>query len=371
MFEWYDGLRKNTRVQAIFFLTALLLIIMLVNRDLIFDSFRGIAIIAVVAIHAIYLGGDPGSPGFLYYRQLLNFCVPAFFFMAGYWSSKKQIRSLKEYRIFLKRKFFRIGIPYLFWSFIFLGYSAFMKPGFNGVEAAFSLLTGGACIGYYFVIVIAQLYVLTPLLQYINRRLNWYGLMLVFIFNLAVVFILYLSRLFQVIPPLPLALPFYAWIIYYEFGLFWGERYSRSSVSLKIRVLIPLGILVFLLVSVLEVSVLLSQYNNAEFASYAVKFSSLAYSVSVILGFLFWRQHFRRLPRLLSIIGRYSFGIYLIHIIFLSCFVKLFGNFSAISSFQPAYQLVLVAATIGTCFVVIGSARKFLPEFVSVKILGF
>jgi surface polysaccharide O-acyltransferase-like enzyme len=371
MFEWHDGLRKYTRAQAIFFLMVLWLIIMLVNRDLIFDTFRGIAIIAVVAIHAIYLGGDPDSPGFLYYRQLLNFCVPAFFFMAGYWSSKKQIGSFKEYKTFLKRKFFRVGIPYLFWSFMFLGYSAFMKPGFNGSEAAFSLLTGGACLGYYFIIAIAQLYALTPLLQYINRRLNWYGLMLIFVFNVVVISILYLSRLFHVIRPLPLALPFYAWIIYYEFGLFWGERYSGRFVSSKIRVLIPLGILVFLLVSALEVSILLSKYNDAEFASYAIKFSSLAYSAFVILGFLFWRQYFRRLPRLLSIIGRYSFGIYLIHIIFLGFFVKLFGNFSVISSFQPVYQLVLVAATIGVCFVVIGSARRFLPKFVSVKIFGF
>jgi len=43
------------------------------NRDLSFDAFRGLAIIAVVAIHAAYLGGSPHSSGFLYYRQLLNF----------------------------------------------------------------------------------------------------------------------------------------------------------------------------------------------------------------------------------------------------------------------------------------------------------
>jgi hypothetical protein len=259
----------------------------------------------------------------------------------------------------------------LFWSFIFLGYSAFKKPGFDGFEAMFSLLMGRACMGYYFVIAIAQLYVLTPLLQYINRRLNWYGLILVFVFNLAVISVLYLSRLFHAIRPLPIMLPFYSWVIYYEFGLFWGERFSRVSVPSKMRAFIPFGILAFLLVSVLEVSIILSQYNNVEFASYPVKFSSFAYSASVILGFLFWRQYFRRLPRLLSIIGRYSFGMYLIHIIFLGCFVKLFGNFSAIDSFRPAYQLMLVAATIGACLVVIGSARKFLPEFVSVKIFGF
>ena len=59
-----------------------------------FDVFRGLAIIAVVAIHAIYFGGSPHSGGFVYYRQLLNFCVPAFFFISGYWASRKQIESV-------------------------------------------------------------------------------------------------------------------------------------------------------------------------------------------------------------------------------------------------------------------------------------
>jgi fucose 4-O-acetylase-like acetyltransferase len=83
------------------------------NRDLSFDAFRGLAIIAVIAIHAIYLGGSPHSPGFLYYRQLLNFAIPAFFFMSGYWSSKKPIESLEGYKTFLTRKLSRIFVPYL------------------------------------------------------------------------------------------------------------------------------------------------------------------------------------------------------------------------------------------------------------------
>jgi peptidoglycan/LPS O-acetylase OafA/YrhL len=85
------------------------------TRDLSFDSFRGLAIIAVVAIHATYLGGSPYSLGFLPYRQLLNAAVPALFFMSGYWSSKKPIKSLADYKTFLKRRLSRIFVPYLFW----------------------------------------------------------------------------------------------------------------------------------------------------------------------------------------------------------------------------------------------------------------
>jgi len=342
-----------------------------INRDLLFDSFRGIAIIAVVAIHAIYLGGDPHSPGFLYYRQFLNFCVPAFFFMAGYWASKKQINSLEDYKEFLKRKFFRIGLPYLFWSSVLIGCSALTAHNFDGSETIFKLLTGGAIMGYYFVIVIAQLYILTPLLQYINRRFNWYALALVFVFNLAVLYILYLSRLFHSIGHLPVALPFYSWLIYYEFGLFTAQRYSRISVSSGWRISILVAILVSLLASFFEVSVLLDRYGRPDFAAFAVKYSSFVYSVFVILGFLFWKGYFRYLPRVLITIGRYSFGIYLIHFIILFWLVRLLEKLDIIITLVPVYQLVLVAVTTGVCFVLISTAKKLLPEFFCAKVLGF
>lgn len=344
---------------------------MRVNRDIFFDSMRGIAIIAVVAIHAIYLGGTPDSPGFLCYRQLLNFSVPVFFFMSGYWASKKQISSIKDYKSFLTKKFFRIVVPYLFWSFVLLGYSALAKAHFGAFEIIFKLSTGGACMGYYFVIAIIQLYLLTPLLQYLNRRLKWYGFMLVLAFNFAIIFVLYLSRLFHVIGHLPVALPFYFWVIYYEMGLFSGAGLGDFPVSPKMRAYILFAIPVSGLISVLEGHILSTHYNSPDFAAFAVKYSTFIYSVFVILGFLLWKQYFRRLPRVLIVLGRYSFGIYLIHVVVLGWVVMLFQKSSLLRSFQPAYQLVLVATTTGICFVLISAARKLLPESVCVKVLGF
>jgi fucose 4-O-acetylase-like acetyltransferase len=126
------------------------------NRDTSFDAFRGLAIIAVVAIHAIYLGGSPYSGGFLYYRQLLNFCVPALFFVSGYWAAKESISSLADYKTFLVKTLLRILVPYLFWSFIWIGCLAVKTRDISGGRIVYLLLTGGACTGYYFVIAIWQ-----------------------------------------------------------------------------------------------------------------------------------------------------------------------------------------------------------------------
>jgi membrane-bound acyltransferase YfiQ involved in biofilm formation len=302
---------------------------------------------------------------------LLNAAVPALFFMSGYWSSKKPIKSLADYKTFLKRRLSRIFVPYLFWSFTLLGYSFFKSGEIDAYRIIFNLLTGGACLGYYFVIAIAQLYVITPLLQYINRKLKWYGLILVLIFNLTFVFLLYLSRLFNAIWHLPDALPFYSWIIYYEIGLFMAESSNKIPTGPKMRLYILFAILSSWAISVLEAVIILLKYKNPVFATITVKYSSLLYSVFIIFGFIFAREYFGHLPRLLSIIGHYSFGIYLIHVIILGQVVKVLQRFSAVCSFQPLYQFVLVAATLCICLILMRAARKLLPASFCSRILGF
>jgi len=344
------------------------------NRDNAFDVFRALAIIAVVAIHAIYLGGSPNSSEFVYYRQLLNFCVPAFFFISGYWASRKQIERLTEYKAFLWRRLSRILFPYLFWSFVVIGCSIVKTRDFDGSQTFYMLLTGGACMGYYFIIAITQLYILTPVLQYLNRKLGGYGLILVLVFNMACLLALYLSRLFNVIQHLPAALPFYSWIIYYEMGLVAAECYDRTIASRKTRLFRPFvlcALLVSLLISMMETTAILSKFDNPAFAAFPTKYSSLLYSVCVILGFLSYREYFGRLPRLFVTMGRYSFGIYLIHIFVLGEVVWIFNRFNLLHSFQPLRQFVLVVTTLLICLIFIGAARRMLPEFIYGKILGF
>ena len=343
------------------------------NRDNAFDVFRGLAIIAVVAIHAIYYGGSPNSSGFVYYRQFLNFCVPAFFFVSGYWASRKQIESLVEYKAFLWRRLSRVLFPYLFWSFVIIGYTIVKKRHFDGNKTLCLLLTGGACMGYYFIIAIIQLYILTPVLQYINRKLGVHGVAIILLLNLACLLALYLSRLFNIIHHLPAAMFFYSWIIYYEFGLFAGEH-EMAVPTRKTRLFRPFvlyALLVSLLISMMETTSILSKFENPYFAAFPTTYSALLYSICVIIGFIFYREYFERFPRLFCKIGRYSFGIYLIHIFILSGIVWTLNSLGLLCSFQPLRQLVLVLATLLVSFVLIALARKVLPVLIYDRIMGF
>jgi len=354
---------------------------MIEDRDLSFDAFRGFAVIAVVAIHAVFnVFSQEHFPvkswNFLFlfvYFQLLEFAVPAFLFISGYWLSKKPVNSLEDYTVFLTKRFSRVFIPYLFWSCLLLGYDAVNKSAIGIHETVYKLLTGGASMGYFFIIMIAQLYMLTPLLQYINRKR--YGLILIVIINVLSLLALYLSRLFHVIGHLPASLFFYSWIIFFQMGLWVGmqdDRLNNKAISFRgMRPLILPALAICFLISVLEGMVLLTKYDNLNFAISPTKYSSVLFSVCVILGFLYVREYLVHSPKFLVTLGNYSFGIYLIHMIILEPVAGLLQRSDIVYSLQPLYQLLLVFVTMSICVLVISISRRLLPKFFYSKILGF
>ena len=351
------------------------------DRDLSFDAFRGFAITAVIGIHAAYSGFPVRTfsnhwwnfPLLVAYCQLLNFAVPVFFFISGYWTSKKRIESWEDYKIFLLNRFSRLLIPYFFWSVILLMFAAIREHKIDVCQMAFKLMTGRATAPYYFVIVLVQLYILTPLLHYINRRRV--GIVLVIVFNVLSLFALYLSRVFHVICPLPRMLPFYTWIIFFEIGLWIGMREDKldnKKVSLKdLRLFILPALVICLLISVLEGVILLTKYGNLYFALAPIKYSSFLFSVCVIMGFLSIREHLRCYPKFLVTLGNYSFGIYLVHMIILKPVAGLLQRSDIVYSLQPLYQLLLVFITMSICVLAISISRRLFPKFFCSKILGF
>lgn len=354
-------------------------IIMQKNRDLSFDVFRGVAVIAVVAIHAAFKGFSVKAvsneqwnfPFLIAYGQLLTFCVPAFFFISGYWASTTTLTSFEDYKTFLARRFSRILMPYFFWSVLWLGYTAIKENKFDVYQAVFQLVTGRASFPYYtyyFIIVIAQLYMITPILQYINRKS--YGWALIIILNFLSLLALYLSRL-KLAWHQPVTLPFYLWVIFYEIGLLTGKHIGKVFLLKRFRYLILSGILLSILVSEMEGFIILSRFNDPFFANAITKYSSFLYSFFVILGFLVLREYICHWPDFLVMLGRYSFVIYLMHMIVLNVVAKYVRNIDIIYLFQPLYQVIVVTATLLICLIFISAARKLFSKSFCQKALGF
>jgi peptidoglycan/LPS O-acetylase OafA/YrhL len=248
-----------------------------------------------------------------------------------------------------------------------LAYGAVKTGNVNPREIIFKLLIGGAIFPYFFIILIAQFYIITPLLNNINRKP--YGLILVIVINFISLLLRYLSRLhfYFWFPSISL---FYSWIIFYEIGLLTGGSNVKIPTEKRMPFFILPALLFFLVISGLEANFLFSKYNNLGFATHALKYSTFMYSLCIIFGFLFLREHVCRWPKLLVITGHYSFGLYLIHVPVLNGVVSALSK-TAIYSLPALYQIIVGLITISLCLVLIYIIRKLLPESFCSNLLGF
>lgn len=348
------------------------------RRDFSFDALRGIAIIGVVAIHALNYGvsGDNSELGrWNFYficaaRQFVAFAVPVFLFISGYWNANISFNSITDYFNFIKRRLIKVILPYLFWSLLFI-----LTTETSIKDLTYKLLTGTASGPYYFIILIVQLYLLMPLFQYINRKRFW-GLAIITYLNLISLLFLYFARfVFKVNIGFPYyALPFFMWFAYFELGLILGKNSFEIIKSfIKWKWIVLLFISVSLCASLLETAFIIEQTGVILYANTTVKFTSFFYSIAIVLGFFILRHFVQRWPKALVILGKYSFGIYLIHMIFLPFVVKLFRYrlFKSLFSFQPLFQIIVITTTVVICCIFIAICHRYIPRIVYKNMLGF
>lgn len=93
------------------------------NRNEYFDILRGIAIIAVVAIHSIGIGlsQSPQSLDFnlsLLFRNAINFAVPLFLAISGYFLANKKVENTSQYLAFIQKQIPRVYVPFMLWSLL-------------------------------------------------------------------------------------------------------------------------------------------------------------------------------------------------------------------------------------------------------------
>ncbi len=338
-------------------------------KDDAFDAFRGIAMVAVVAIHA----GDTGWKWNAYYmlviQQLYLFAVPSFFFMAGYFLHRSFSQCGHRYIELITTKSKKILIPYLTWSSLII---FFVFQNFDLTNFFRKIILGRALGPYYFIVVLASLIIITPCLYWLNRK--DYGLVVIIFINVISLVAIYYLRLFTESGLVwwKASLPFTTWIFFYYFGFIVKLEGLKNLLprlfSEKHALYCVVG---SLLISIVESFILANEYGSSANANSAVKFSSFIYSTFIIIYFLLLKERIQVFPKILLIIGRNSFGIYLIHELIryrLSNFLS--GN-ALLYSFQPVLQLIVIAATLTLSLMVIVITNRLLGSKIASKYLGF
>lgn len=337
------------------------------KRDDYFDQLRGIAIIAIVAIHITSVIIDKSFTNtfnfyFLFiYRQLLNFAIPLFLFISGYFMAKKDVSSVGKYKTFILSQAKKIIIPYVIFTSLFILVDYYSGENITVKSVLLNFLTGNVISPYFFIILILQYYLLLPLLQKIN---NIKGLTFSIVINILYFFALYIYRinLNQDIPNLYYALIFPAWLFFYQYGLYSG-KYGLPKKSVIWIWFLILSIILILI----ESMIWFKEKHLVSFAISQLRVSSFIYSfflINILVSYKFFKIKF------LSKIGLVSFGIYLTHMFLLVYLVLPLTTKKLIYDIQPVYQILILFLIILINYFAIYIFKKILPKKIS-HLLGF
>lgn len=327
-------------------------------RNEYFDFLRGIAIMMVVAIHTL-----PKVSGYnslsedliLVVRQILNWAVPLFLAISGYFLAGKSLSNRTEIHSFWRKQIPRVFIPMVIWGLGYFFLSVIIDPSpSNIVISTLMLLSGGFSI-YYFVALIIQCYLILPILQ----KCKCGGVIICSVLSFSAVVLTNYYMFIEGIsfPLLLYAGPVYLWVVFFMLGIIMS-KYPHKSV-LRIGTLILLS---GLILQILESNFWLQHYNKG----IGIKTSSFIFSIGVIMKLMSiqTQKAFKksRLTRCIAWIGEVSFGVYLIHtycILLLSRFI------------HTENWAIMWLITLFLSLVIIASMKRYFPSKMCRKYFGF
>jgi surface polysaccharide O-acyltransferase-like enzyme len=137
------------------------------------DCLRGIAILAVLLIHTTTRTLEASNfnlVGFsftLFLNQIARFAVPMFFIISGFVLEISDHGDL-SYWSFIKKRFSKVFIPYVFWSLIYY----FLVYNSNHDNLFKVFLTGNASYQLYFIPALLVFYLTFPLLHKLFQKIS-------------------------------------------------------------------------------------------------------------------------------------------------------------------------------------------------------
>lgn len=329
------------------------------NRITYFDSLKGIAIIGVVFIHTLKYEDKSFIDFSIIFRQLINFSVPLFLALSGFFLAETKIKNKEEYFLFLKKRIPRVYLPYLIWSILYISIEIILLKKINIGHQLFSIITFQTKGIFYFVALIIQFYILFPMLQkYLGKNL----LKLSSLFSLLACILIFLYQYFtkQNLPLILYAGNAFTWVLFFVLGMY--LRHNKIKLN-KITLVILL--LFSLTLSIFETYLQLQLTGNISNSVTAVKISSFIYSTFVIILLFNYKYP---LKTVLYDLGKVSFAIYLLHLIILMVLIKVFLIFKVDCNGILA-ELIIGTFTILISYLICIVLRKLNPVL-STKYLG-
>lgn len=294
---------------------------------------RSITMLMVIGIHFLNLpqlslkAGSYGQGFYVLWRALLVWAVPCFMFlsmmMVSYHSNEKlRFDTIK----FFQKRIYRIVIPYFVWSIVYLAFHyvthRYTKEDFmKSSNWIYWLAYGKAYAHLYFMAIMCQFYLLTPLLYLLAEKCRDSVAKAFVIALLPQLGIYWLNRLY-IHDWYPLFTSSFAWYWCIGFlGLWFGFEYQNNLAWLKKHFK---GILVCNVIS-LGIHFYYSNqiwhqlWEKVSFDTFPYTMNMYAYMLLCIVSVLLFcervscRTQTGRFHSFLIEISKYSYGIYLMH----------------------------------------------------------
>ena len=296
------------------------------NRVVYIDWIRVIACFAVILFHV------SGSCGYTIeksmqdhimmelFHSIVIWCVPIFIMISGalFLNSEKKICIKKLYT----HNVFRIVTAFIFWSFVYASYNFIGSDDSNRIRGYVIQFLGGH-FHMWFLWLIVGLYILTPIFRQIsnNRKIMGYLILISIIFNFTIPFLFSIINIFfPVFSPVGELIQSYlinlnlqvigGYITYFFLG------YYLSTMTLDKKreyVIVALGIIASIAIVGLAYLSFIKEYSSrGEF----FQFCSLLVMVQSVSIFIICKRNFYNNERkTISFFSKYSFGIYLVHML--------------------------------------------------------
>ena len=301
------------------------------------EDLRGIAIIGVISIHvsayfALQNEFNALTIANIIWDAVSSFAVPLFIFISGL------VLSIRYYGRFDKRRFYRRRIEriipaYLLFSTIFIiltAYETGNQPSM--ISLAYNYLTAHGYFHLAYIALIMQLYILYPIIlmayDRFHKRMITFLILLLSVQIVYSIFCYYLEDNAESDVLISLAQRFFLLVIFYfVFGMYVGRNWDMMK--RKIAGITPSGLLMIVLLCTIIVSYIwsygISYYGSwgqtpAAYLSYAIPIRTVQYVVTFLL-LIYLAMRFQ--SRILATMGKYSFGIYLIHPLFIYIFERM------------------------------------------------
>ncbi len=335
---------------------------------------NGLAILGAVAYHATGWGfvamfwwahryRPVTSPNFdqmgsaAYYglrtiEQVIAFGVPAFLFVSGFFAAFAGSKGRGSVPWgFVSRRIRSLVIPYLLWSAVLMATEVLQGQTYSLPDVARTIAFGEATPAFYFVPLLCQLYLLSPVLVPWARE-KWKLLLLVSAVLQTAVhlarYALILGASGEILGAITAAWFFPGNIFWFTLGAVVGSHQREALAFLtRFRRVWTVGAIALLPLGILEWETLLRLSGETWLAPKETVLDNL-YSLLFILAFLSSSSELRGLSKPLSELGTRSYGVYLVHPLALTFAARaLYHGAPWVLQYQILFQPLLLGAGIG------------------------